>query len=148
MRMHFDQSSTKKIVVVEDNWADLVLIESVCEDLPFAVELINFSNGMDMFRFLQAAVVTEIKLFLIDYRNPVMNGLEILQKLMADAHLATIPVIIFSSNKQKEIGEQCLSLGALAYVEKPFTIDEYETMMKNVFQLLESHTPSDHNARG
>jgi DNA-binding response OmpR family regulator len=68
-------------------------------------------------------------ILLLDIMLPVMNGLEVLQKLRG---FSQIPVITFSANM--ELGQKALKLGANAFVPKPFNPD---VMIRKVRQVLQ-----------
>lgn len=55
---------------------------------------------------------------------PQLSGLETLALLHADAETAHIPVIIVSSNAFPGVDEKCLAAGALAYLTKPYRIED------------------------
>jgi len=56
---------------------------------------------------------------LLDLMMPVMNGLELLQHLRAEAELRPPPVIVLSANR----GYEAEDLGVAAVVRKPFDVD-------------------------
>jgi DNA-binding response OmpR family regulator len=59
-------------------------------------------------------------LILLDLGLPKLNGLEVLQKIRADAGTRDIPVVIFSVASEDTEVKQALTLGASDYAVKGF----------------------------
>lgn len=54
-----------------------------------------------------------------DIDMPRMTGLELLESIKQDATLQSTPVVMISSRSSETAGTQAMSLGALAYIQKP-----------------------------
>lgn len=59
---------------------------------------------------------------LLDLSMPVMDGDEVLKRLKQDPQLREVPVIIISSETHR--AEECLGLGAAAFLPKPIRADQ------------------------
>lgn len=57
---------------------------------------------------------------ILDINMPRMNGLEFLEKIRADEAYASIPVVMLTTEGQDEDKDKAISLGATAYIVKPF----------------------------
>ncbi len=62
-----------------------------------------------------------IDLVFADINMPVMNGVEMIEKMREDGLLQTIPVIICSTEGSVSRIEQLRASGVRAYIRKPFT---------------------------
>ncbi len=62
-----------------------------------------------------------IDLVFADINMPVMNGVEMIEKMREDGLLQTIPVIICSTEGSVSRIEQLRAAGVRAYIRKPFT---------------------------
>src|SRR5256712_4433083 len=71
-------------------------------------------HGGDALTLVQHAA----DLVLLDLMMPGMNGVEVLQRILALR--ATLPVIIVTARADATLAEQTRALGAFAYVTKPF----------------------------
>ena len=60
----------------------------------------------------------------LDVNMPVMNGIEVLSKIKKNKVTSSIPVIMFSTSAHQDHIDKSLSLGALKYVAKPFSIGD------------------------
>jgi CheY-like chemotaxis protein len=57
-------------------------------------------------------------LILLDVRMPIMDGIEVLTRLAADAATRDIPVVMLSNYSESAVVEKTLSLGAKQYLVK------------------------------
>jgi two-component system chemotaxis response regulator CheY len=61
-----------------------------------------------------------VDLVLADINMPVMNGMELVERMGADPVLSRIPVIIVATPMSEQRIERLLDIGARAYLAKPF----------------------------
>jgi two-component system chemotaxis response regulator CheY len=61
-----------------------------------------------------------VDLVLADINMPVMNGMELVERMGADQGLSGIPVVIVATPVSEQRIERLLELGARAYLAKPF----------------------------
>lgn len=76
-------------------------------------------------------------LILLDLMMPDMDGLEVLRRLKADPHTATVPVVLFSAVDDPNVVARAMSGGAKDYwVKASFRFDDLP-------QRLARHLPGD-----
>jgi two-component system sensor histidine kinase/response regulator len=63
-------------------------------------------------------------LILLDVMMPEMDGIEVCQRLQADADTKSIPVIFITARTSKEGKIEGLGVGAVDYITKPIDLDE------------------------
>ena len=106
-----------KILLVEDDPMDQLIIRSVTEHAGFEVDVAE--NGLTGLDKLKAG---EYDLVLLDLEMPVLNGYEamahIRQRLESQKN---IPIIIITSKEGVEEATRCLLLGANSFLSKPVT---------------------------
>jgi len=79
--------------------------------------------------------------------DPVMpqtrDGLEVLRQIKSDAALKSIPVVIFTSSRERADLARTYLLGANAYVVKPLGFQEFVSALKDVkkFWLIINEPP-------
>src|SRR3990167_3069565 len=103
-----------KILVVED---EEILLTALKEELDTAgtYEVEGAVDGEDG---LAKAKSFHPQLILLDLVMPKMDGMEMLQKLKADAELRDIPVVILTNLSDYDRISEALSLGAMDYLVK------------------------------
>jgi len=104
-----------RILVVED---DIEIAEVVAEALEFVgCHVSRATNGLSALEMLSQD--SGFHVVLLDLMMPVMNGLEMLQRLRGDERLRRIPVVVMSANR----GYQAGALGVKELLRKPFGLD-------------------------
>jgi len=61
-----------------------------------------------------------VDLVLVDINMPVMNGMELVERMSQDPVLAKVPVVIVATPMSEQRVERLLDIGARAYLAKPF----------------------------
>jgi two-component system chemotaxis response regulator CheY len=73
-----------------------------------------------------------IDLVLADINMPVMNGIEMIEKMSKDNTLDKTPVIIVSTEGSKTRIDDLLRLGVRAYLRKPINPKDLRNIVKEV----------------
>ena len=84
---------------------------------------------------LNMAITKNPDFILLDVMLPKMNGLEMLEKLIASPVGKSIPVIVLSNLTEKEEKEKALGLGAKDYLSK--AMQSPEVIVNKVKKYLE-----------
>jgi CheY-like chemotaxis protein len=101
-------------------------------------EVIMADNGQDG---LEKARTAKPTLILLDVMMPVMNGLEMLEKLKQDPETKGIPVIMLTNLAGEQDAETALSKGAVKYIVKSeYDPKQISDMVKEV---LAGYTRND-----
>jgi len=102
-----------KIMVVED---EEILLTALKEELTGGgYEVEGAVDGEDG---LAKVKTFKPQLILLDLVMPKMDGMEMLQKLKADAETRDVPVVILTNLSDYERISEALSLGAMDYLVK------------------------------
>jgi CheY-like chemotaxis protein len=82
---------------------------------------------------------------LLDLKMPKVDGLEVLRQIKNDARLKNIPVVVFTSSRERIDLARSYQLGANAYVVKPLGFQEFVSALKQVkkFWLILNEPPPD-----
>ncbi len=124
----------KRIVVAEDNEANLELIRAILETRGF--EVIEAHDGEEAIAKIRE---TGPDLVLMDVQMPLLNGVGALQKLRREPGLAAIPVIALTAYAMCGDKEDFLAAGFDSYVSKPI---EPSTLWRQVRELLDDERMS------
>lgn len=73
-----------------------------------------------------------IDLVFADINMPVMNGVELIERMSADSMLKSIPVVVVSTEGSATRIEKLKSKGISAYIRKPFTPEEIRQVVDEV----------------
>jgi two-component system chemotaxis response regulator CheY len=117
-----------RALVIDDSAVTRGVIKQILNPMGFEVfEAGDGREGLDRVRDLAG-----LDLILLDWNMPRMDGLEFLGVLRAQAALATLPVMMVSSNNEAANIAASLDAGANEYIMKPFT----EEVMRAKLELL------------
>src|SRR6186997_2699727 len=110
----------RRILVVEDSAATRSFVRSALEDGghlgPF--EIVEATSGFDALRLLPRG---PYDLVITDINMPDINGLELVQFMRKSELHKQTPILLISTQSSDRDRQRGLSLGADAYLAKPFT---------------------------
>ena len=118
-----------KILAVDDNRDN---VELICQILEAEYDVIRAYSGEDA---IKLAKEQQPNLILLDVMMPKMDGFQVCSAVRADADLADVRIIMLTAKGREAEVEKGLSLGADAYIPKPFSTSE---LVSRVNALLES----------
>jgi len=96
-------------------------------------------HGLDLLETKQVDFVVT------DLHMPVMDGLEMIRRIRASKLRAFIPVLVLTSEGQTERVKELGRLGAMI-VRKPFTAEQFKTVLHRVAPLVDRGAPVSRDA--
>jgi class 3 adenylate cyclase len=111
------RAKSARVLLVEDNRVNRLLLARHVELLGHQVEAVE--DGHAALTRLQDAT---FDLLLVDIHMPVMDGIELMEKLRAHPELRDIPVIVTSAVEGLDSVVRCIELGAEDYLHKPVNL--------------------------
>jgi len=122
-------SSPFKVLLIEDDVADIDLTQEAFLDSKLHVSLSAVRSGAEALAYLnqrspfEDAVLPD--LIFLDLNLPGMSGKEILHAIRGEATLCHIPVAILTTSQAQQDVDDSYRLGANCYVSKPVGLDEF-----------------------
>ena len=107
-----------KALVVDDSRTIRTIIKRILIDLGFQV--LEAGNGLEGLKVMETEK-NAVELVLADWNMPEMNGLELLKQLRANTDLASLKIIMVTTETEMSQMASALEAGANEYVMKPFT---------------------------
>ncbi len=105
----------RKILIVEDDEVNQMVLIQNLEELSMSFDIAG--NGQIALELLES---NDYDVVLLDLVMPIMNGKEVLRKIKSSNRLNHLPVIVISSESEFSIVIECIEMGALDYLPKPF----------------------------
>lgn len=121
----------KSILLVEDSATTRALIRAVIEEAG-DFETREAATGFEALKYLPSC---DFDLIITDINMPDVNGLELISFVKGNPRYSHIPMIIISTEKSEEDMKRGLSMGASAYITKPFKAKELQETIKKVVGL-------------
>jgi PAS domain S-box-containing protein len=113
----------RTILYVEDNLANLDLVETILQDRP-EIDLIPALQGR---LGLQLAREHRPHLILLDLHLPDLPGEMVLHELRSDDRTRDIPVLVISADATTRRVDRLRSAGVRDYLTKPLDVDQFLT---------------------
>ena len=139
--MSDDPMRLLRIVVFDDNAADVHLLREALAENGITCELEVFNDGEQIHGYLASAKTVD--LFVIDLNLPKITGDEILARIRQDKTLSNVPALVLTSSNSGRDRDRAMQLGATAFVCKPCTLDEYFEIGKMIQELVRPERPDE-----
>jgi CheY-like chemotaxis protein len=122
--------NTSQIVLIEDNPADVFLVEMALKENDVTFHMTIFHSGQDAVRALCSHPGIEITAFvpdaiLLDLNTPKSDGFQVLIRLKNTPHLAQVPIAIITSSQVASDKARSSLLGAIRFIPKPSQLEEF-----------------------
>ena len=137
-----------KILLVEDNPDDVALTMRALKSNNITNDVVVANDGAQALEYLFGAKANALgdelpAVVLLDLKLPKVNGLEVLQRILADDGTRLLPVVILTSSDEERDVIQGYSLGANSYVRKPVDFVEFTQAAKQLglYWLLMNQAP-------
>jgi CheY-like chemotaxis protein len=122
----------RPILLVEDDSVDAMTVKRAMRDLHITNDLIHAVNGEDAMKYLTDSEKEKPFLILLDLNMPKMNGVEFLRAIKTNPNLKTLPVIVFTTSKEKQDIVESFQLGAAGYMTKPVDYAKFVDVISTV----------------
>ena len=135
--------NSKPILLVEDDSADVMIVEHALKDLNITNEMIHSANGEEALEYLNGKSNRKPCIILLDLNMPRMNGIEFLKIVKSNEVLRKIPVIVLSTSQEEFDVAESFNLSVAGYMVKPVDYKQFvETIraIKLYWTLSESAT--------
>jgi DNA-binding response OmpR family regulator len=94
--------------------------------------LLTFSNGEELLQHLKEKTTAgEVALIVLDINMPILNGMETLKALKADAAYKDIPTIMFSTSGSPKDRAEAAEMGTDVLL-KPSSFNEVQAISKTM----------------
>jgi len=118
-----------KVLVVDDSAIMRKVISQILEMLGH--DSVPAANGLDAFDRLKEH--EDVRLILLDWNMPEMNGIEFLREIKLRPRVSEIPVIMLTTESERRKMIEAIEAGAKHYLTKPF---QPETLATKILQCV------------
>ena len=137
-------ASAPRILVVEDDQDIRQFLQDCLQARGYRVQ-----TAVDGIQALDAVHAETFEGMILDIGIPSADGMDVLQKIRRWDQ--QIPIVMVTASDSKELAIRAISMGAQAYMLKPFDIDELQRVADYWFRPLErlsSKSPGDSSTPG
>lgn len=126
----------KMIFLIEDNKADIRLIEEAFKNSSVPYEVVSSRDGIDAMAYLRQegeyANVPRPDLILLDLNLPKKDGREVLAEIKTDPVLKRIPVVVLTTSKNEDDIFDCYNLHVNCYITKSRNLNQLFQIVKSI----------------
>ena len=119
----------QRILIVEDSATMRALLVSALDEMPTPVKITETESGFEALRGLPRE---RFDLILTDINMADINGLELVSFVKSNETYRSIPLVIVSTEGSDRDRDKGLSLGADAYLVKPFDPEELRQIAQDL----------------
>jgi CheY-like chemotaxis protein len=119
----------KRILVADDDPAGIKLMRDLLNNFGYTV--IEAHDGKSAVEISKAE---RPELIVMDIRLPILDGLQAARLIKNDTQIKTTPVICCSAYAMKEDRKRALKGGCDFYITKPFNINEFMEVVKQILE--------------
>ncbi|MFX1279169.1 MAG: response regulator [Promethearchaeota archaeon] len=124
------------LLLVEDNAADIRLINEVIQEIKIVRKLYVVRDGVEAIDFLKKrgkfSNATSPDIILLDLNLPKRGGFEVLNEIKEDDNLKIIPVAILTISDAEEDIRKAYNLHANCYIIKPLEMNEFRRIINSI----------------
>jgi CheY-like chemotaxis protein len=115
-----------RILVIDDNAADVFLIKVALESSNIATELIVCSDGEVAVRYLHGPEMQNPPdAIILDLCLPKVDGVDVLREILCVPKFSDIPIMVFTSSASPSDKHRVELLTGGRYVQKPIDLDDF-----------------------
>jgi len=129
------------IILVDDDKDDRLFAMAEFKKSAAIRDVLALPSGTDLISYMKekgfydhSVISYSPVLIVLDMQMPTMNGIEVLQDIRADHFLREIPIIVLSSQYDRETVREAYINGATGYLTKPFNLEEIESFLPSAWQ--------------
>ncbi|MFG2102778.1 response regulator [Micromonospora echinaurantiaca] len=134
--MPSDTPSPVRILVVDDDPGDVLMIEEALADSDVDKVIDVVSDGQEAMEFLRRegrhTDARRPDVILLDLNMPRMDGRQVLGEVKRDADLRTIPIVVLTTSNADTDIVSSYTLQANAYVTKPIDLDDFNDVVRRI----------------
>ncbi len=125
--------NTLTILFAEDDLDDYSFVEQAFKEIAPEYNILPAKDGKETIEILDHLKDTDLpQLIVLDYNMPRLDGLQTLHSLELTDRYKNIPKVIYSNGNYYKQIKDCLSAGALAFLQKGNSLEEIRNDIKQM----------------
>lgn len=125
------------ILLADDDPEDQAILKEYLLDENPSISIHCVGNGKEAVTWLNARPSEEIpSLIILDYKMPLLNGVETLIRIKENERYAGIPKVVWSTSDRADHRKQCIETGAENYFLKPVNSNDLAKLARQMLEIL------------
>ncbi len=122
------------VLIIDDNSTNVLLLSALAQTAAGS-RPVTFEDPLEALGWCTCNMPD---LVLVDYMMPGMDGLEFIRQFTAMPGRTDIPIIMVTTENEKAVRREALTLGATEFLAKPVDTIEFRTRVRNLLALRRS----------
>ncbi|WP_245937076.1 HD domain-containing phosphohydrolase [Undibacterium pigrum] len=122
------------VLIVDDNAVNLLLLATLTESVS-GVPAVSFDDPVTAAEWCQSNTPD---LILVDYMMPGLDGHDFIRIVRKLPHCVDVPIVMVTTENEKTVRHEALSLGATEFLAKPVDVPECRSRIRNLLALRHS----------
>jgi CheY-like chemotaxis protein len=104
-------------------------------------QVITVADSREAYRMLKSDGNFQVAVF--DMAMPQLDGVEIVRYMKTEKRLMRIPIVIVAGKQGLKLIAECFAAGAIAFLPKPFTIEQLRRTLRMALSSCQSSKRSN-----
>lgn len=123
-----DELPPLKLLVVDDNKVNLMMMEVIMKNIGYKVDFAN--NGREA---VEKCLANKYNLVFMDVQMPEMDGIEATTIITAQLKEKSPAIVALTANAFPEDKQACIDAGMIDFLPKPVTMDTIKALLARLF---------------
>ena len=121
-----------KVLIVDDDANIRLFLERLLTKR-FSCKVVTAKNGLEALSMVKQE---NPEVVFLDVTMPIMDGIETLTALRADASYGHLPIIMLTAISDKNVVSKVMDMGVLSYILKPLMYDSTYEKLRELFSQI------------
>lgn len=128
--------NVRKCFFIDDDEDDREFLCAAVESIDDSIECVFAKDGPNAIELIANDLNFVPTLIFIDMNMPLMDGLEVLEKIGQFTNLNDVPKYLYSTSSSQTLIDQALEMGATEFLLKPSSMNELTELLRSKLVLL------------
>jgi CheY-like chemotaxis protein len=129
------------ILLADDDDEDKEILEESILTLAPQADIRTVNNGQQVIEYLDGCGDKDLPtLIVLDYKMPILNAVEVLERMSNVTRYDPIPKVVWSSSRQPEHVKKCMDNGAVDYFIKPNRVSDLDNIAAAILSICDKNS--------
>jgi CheY-like chemotaxis protein len=120
----------QRILYADDDDDDGKMLEEAIGIHDPTIKVTVVENGSTLLRFMKTELQPDM--VILDLNMPVMGGMECIERIREMTECFNMPIIVYSTSRNKAEIAACFKMGANYYIAKPYSMEQLNKIGQSI----------------
>jgi two-component system response regulator RpfG len=127
----------RNVVIVDDESTGRTILQKIIQKIDNDLDVRGFNCAEQALDWLEN---NQADLIITDYRMPVINGVQLIERVRCMRDLESVPIMMITVVSEKAVRYEALEAGATAFLNRPIDQIECRTSCRNLLKMQEQQS--------